>query len=449
MRTKILSGLFLAATSITAHADIAAATINQSHMLITLFSFFGVGILLAFTPCVLPMVPILSAILIGQEQKDSKRAFRLSLVFVLSMAVTYAFAGILAGYLGSTLQTIVQQPWIIISFSSLFVVMALAMFGCFNLTLPSSLQTKLHNANNVLKSGSYVGVAAMGILSTLIASPCVTAPLLSVLTFISQTGSATQGGLILFTLALGMGVPLILFGMGQSAILPKAGMWMNNIKNVFGIMILGLAIWMLSRIIPANITLYLWAALFIIGAISLGALNFTTEKRLPPVLHGTSMLALIYGMLLLAGAANGNENAFHPLRNTALVSTAVDTVRTPSSLFTYVDNMTALEKKIHDAKISHQPVMIEFFATWCPDCKKVDEDVLSSTEVQQNMKPFSRLRVDVSNRNAELSKMMEKYNVMGVPTMVFFNKDGKLFDAEHLKDGVTKESLLATLKQLS
>lgn len=448
MKTKIFLGIVLSILSISAHADIGVAAINQSHLLLTLMSFFGVGILLAFTPCVLPMVPILSAILIGQDQKNSGQAFRLSLVFVLSMAVTYAFAGLLAGYLGNTLQTIMQQPWIIVSFSLVFVVMALSMFGCFNLTLPSFLQTKLHHANNLLKSGSYIGVAAMGVLSTLIASPCVTAPLVSVLTFISQTGSATQGALILFSLALGMGMPLIAFGMGQSTLLPKAGVWMNHVKNIFGVMILGLAIWMLSRILPGNMTLFLWASLLIVSTVALGLLNFNAEKQLPPVIQGASMLAFIYGVLILVGAASGHTDLLHPLQ-VEQSSEAIDTPRPPSSLFTYVQTLPALQKKIQDAKLAHKPVMIEFFATWCPDCKEVDTNVLSSTEIRKKMKSFSTVRVDVSERNPQLAEIMAKYNVLGVPTMIFIDKQGQLFDADKLNNGITKDGLLATLEQLS
>src|SRR3990167_2312716 len=272
MKFNLWIGLLAAIVSVSAYADVASATINQSHMLLTLASFFAVGILLAFTPCVLPMVPILSAILIGQEEKNTRKAFRLSVVFVLSMALTYAVAGMLVGYLCSTLQTLMQQPWIIASFSMVFVLMALSMFGYFHLALPSILQSRFNRMHHRLHGGNDVSVAVMGVLSTLIASPCVTAPLVSVLTFISQTGSALQGGLILFVLALGMGVPLVLFGVGQATLLPKAGPWMEQIKSVFGAVILGMAIWMISRIIPAEITMLLWATLFIVSAVAFGAL---------------------------------------------------------------------------------------------------------------------------------------------------------------------------------
>jgi len=451
MQMKIILGILLATVSMSAHAETAMAAINQGHMLITLASFFGVGLLLAFTPCVLPMVPILSAILIGQEQKSSARSFRLSLVFVISMAVTYAAAGLLAGYLGSTLQTVMQQPWIIISFSLIFVLMALSMFGIFNIALPSFLQTKLHNTNNLLKSGSYIGVATMGVLSTLIASPCVTAPLLSVLTFISQTGNAIQGGLILFTLALGMGVPLLAFGMGQSAILPKVGNWMNKLKNLFGVMILGLAIWMASRILSETVTLFLWSSLLIVSSVAFGALDFHAEKRLPPVLHGVSILALVYGVFLLMSAATAHNNTPPNLSPKAAIpyNESITTPQQPSALFTYVTTLEELQQKIREAKQMHKPVMIEFFATWCPDCKAVDENVLSSIAIQNSMRAFVTLRVDASNSSAELSRMTKKFNVLGVPTMIFFDKHGRRMNTPQLDNDITLQGLQATLQQLS
>lgn len=448
MKLKLLVGALLCSAPILAFADTASISIYQSNMLLTMISFFGIGILLAFTPCVLPMIPILSAILVGQEQQGSGKAFRLSLVFVLSMAITYAFAGMLAGYFGSTIQTLMQQPWIIISFSLIFVVMALSMFGYLDLSLPAFLQNRIHSANNTLKSGSYVAVAIMGILSTLIASPCVTAPLLSVLTFISQTGSAVKGGFILFSLALGMGIPLILFGVGQARLLPKTGAWMTTIKNIFGVMILGLAIWMISRILPSNLTLFLWASLFIVSTVAFGALNFTVEKRLPPVMQGISILLLTYGIILLIGAASGHDKILNPLGITQNTENT-DSPRPPSSLFTYIQSLPQLEQKIIDAKKLNKPVMIEFFATWCSDCKKVDTDVLSDPNIRKIMKAFTTVRVDISERNPELSKMMQKYNVLGVPTMVFYNKKGELIHNDELNKEVTKEGLSTLLQQLS
>lgn len=436
--------IFIIATfiSITAHANTVSVLTNQSHLTVSLLSFFGIGVLLAFTPCVLPMVPILSAILVGQKQKDTRHAFGLSFIFVLSMALTYAIAGVLAGYFGSTIQTLLQTPTVIISFSLVFVVMALSMFNIFHLNMPRLLHSQAHKIQANLKHGSYVGVATMGILSTLIASPCITAPLISVLTYISQTGNSLYGGVILFVMALGMGLPLILFGIGQTALIPKTGPWMNDIKHIFGVMLLGLAIWMLSRVISPAVTMYLWSALLILSAVALGALDF--QKSIPVILKGIYALTFVFGCILLVGAAKGNNNILFPLLEDGAPSALSQ--RPPSALFKYADTQVDLDKKLNIAKQQNQAVLVEFFASWCPDCKKVDTQVLNDAEVRKAMHAITAIRVDVSERNPELAKMMERYNVYGVPTMIFFTRDGKF--VPNTDKEITKQGLIKQINQL-
>lgn len=427
--------------------------IDQTHLLFNVISFFGAGILLAFTPCVLPMIPILSSILVGNESKTTMRAFQLSLTFVLSMALTYAVAGMLVGYLGSTVQTALQIPWVIISFSFIFVVMALSMFGLFELKLPNFLQNYLHQKSNSQKSGSLLGVAVMGFLATLIASPCVTPPLISVLTYISQTGNALFGSIILFSLALGMGLPLLLFGIGQGALLPKSGVWMTKIKYVFGVMMLGLAIWMISRLIPGVITLFLWASLLIVSTIALGALDFHSEKKLPPFLHGVSFLALFYGCLLLVGAASGHEDVLKPLATMSMQiessQLASDRAVPPGDLFMHVNNVAELEKKLAHAKQNKRPVMIEFFASWCPSCRALDANVLSDLTIQKHLQNFMAIRVDITNKNDDLTKLMEYFHVVGTPTVIFYDRDGQKVNDDALNEELTKTSLDSVITRLS
>jgi len=406
---------------------------TQSHILLTLLSFFGAGVLLAFTPCVLPMVPILSAILAGEGRQGKKRAFQLSLVFVLSMALTYAGAGLLAGYFGGTVQTALQQPWAIGGFSAIFVLMALSMLGVLHLRLPRFLQNALQTSSAKQQGGTYWGVAAMGFLSTLLASPCVTAPLVSVLTYVSQTGHALWGGVILFSLALGMGLPLLLFGLGQGALLPKAGAWMEKIKQLFGLMMLGLAIWMGSRLLPGAVTLFLWAALLIVGTVVLGVFEIRVERKLPPFLQGFGVLGFLWGCLLLLGAASGHEQVWRPLSAT-LASRAA----TPASLFTSTATLKDLQEKLALAKKNKKPVLVEFFASWCSTCQEFDAQVLSDPDVQAHMKNFSALRVDLTTKNAALLEIMEHYQVFGTPTVLFFDREGKPVLAQPFQRGVSK-----------
>lgn len=449
MRNRILFILILLSLSMTAYAGTASTQLDQQNIWLSMLGFYGAGLLLAFTPCVLPMVPILSGILAGQKQAGTKRALQLSLIYVLSMALTYAVAGMLAGYLGSTVQTLMQQTWIITGFSLIFVLMALSMFGLFHLSMPSFITRHVHHAHNGLASNSNISAAIMGVLATLIASPCVTAPLLSVLTYISQSGSPLRGGAILFVLALGMGTPLILFGMGQSAVLPKTGMWMEQVRKLFGVMMLALAVWMMSRILPGIAVMFLWSGLLIISAVAFGALDFHAEKRLPPVMHGASVLVLMYGVFILAGAARGNDDLFAPLSATASVNVAqsANVKRPASSLFTYIDTLPKLQQKIAAATQLGKPVMIEFFATWCPVCKHVDADVLSNEQIRASMKSFVTIRVDLSERSPELARIMESYQVLGVPTLVFFDKQGKQVKLDESREITTSylQSILTSL----
>ncbi len=433
---------FIVFFSLSAAAS-AAAGLSADHLAISLLSYFGVGVLLAFTPCVLPMVPILSSIIIGQEQTSISRSFKLSLVFVLSMAFTYAIAGMMAGYLGSTLQTVMQVPSVIIGFSLVFVVMALTMFGALSFSLPRFISHPVMRVNQSLKGGGYVGVILMGVFSTLIASPCVTPPLLAILAYVGQSGNSVLGGLALFSLALGMGLPLLLVGVGQGALLPKSGVWMTYVKKLFGIMMLGLAVWMLSRILPDNITTLLWSALLIIGAVAMGVFNINPETKLPLLLHGVSVFVLIFGVVLLANVVTVNGFA-----NNILTQSEKHSAK-PNELFTSVINMDDLQNKLNAAKKNHQPVMIEFWASWCPACKSLDKNVLSNAEVQQGMKPFVNYRVDLTDKNDDLMQIVAYYQVYGTPSVVFYDRLGARYMTDAFDDGITKTGLMSVFKKLT
>ncbi|OGT45737.1 MAG: hypothetical protein A3E83_04705 [Gammaproteobacteria bacterium RIFCSPHIGHO2_12_FULL_41_20] len=441
---KIL--FFIITLTATAAYALPSVATDYSHLLFTLMSFFGLGILLAFTPCILPMVPILSGILVGQKNTNTFFAFKLSLVFVLGMAVTYALAGVAAGYLGSTIQTFMQSPWIITSFSLIFVAMALSMFGLFNLRVPKFILMRAQYLSEKQKSGTLWGVALMGVLSTLIASPCITAPMISVLTYISQTGNALLGGLILFTLSLGMGLPLILFGIGQGVLLPKAGAWMEKIKNFFGVIMLGLAIWMMSRLLPEDTTNLLWAMLIITSSVGFGALDFRYKKEKSHVIKGLSVLGLIYGMLLTIGIISGKGDFLHPLQITTAYARnqAIPTQK----LFYPISNLAELQQQLSLAKSMHKPAMIEFYASWCPDCRALDKNAFSNLRIQQLMQSFLVMRVDITHDNAELKQLRDRYHVYGVPSIIFYDKTGNQI-AMDLSQEPSKDLLEEQLTQIS
>ncbi|MDF1760217.1 MAG: protein-disulfide reductase DsbD [Coxiellaceae bacterium] len=447
MKQKFLLLLFglLASTSALAATP---ALVNPNHISLTLLAFFGAGILLAFTPCVLPMIPILSGIIVGQKKPSTFRTLQLSVVFVLSMAVTYAVAGVIAGYLGGTIQAALQVPWVIALFSAIFVVMALSMFGWFEFRLPSFIQNKIHHSSNKQTSGSLIGVAAMGVLSTLIASPCVTAPLVTVLTYIGETGNALLGGGILFSLALGMGVPLILFGLGEGVMLPRAGQWMYQVKALFGVMMLGVALWMLSRIIPMSVTMLLAAVLIIVSAVAFGALDF--KGNIHRIQRGISFSALVYGVILMVGVAQGDQSFWPPLAaHQAHIASPMAAVKPTEQLFTYVKTQAGLNRALASAKAAGKPAIVDFWADWCSDCAALDRGVLSNVTIQQQMQDFALIRVDVSKSNPELKAIEKAHKVYGIPAFVFYNKQGDELKQQQMSGEITQLSLSTTLKQLS
>lgn len=448
MKRLVILFLLLA----TASAEAATPMmVDPSHTGLTLLAFFGVGVLLAFTPCVFPMIPILSGIIVGQKKPTTASTLKLSVVFVLSMALTYALAGVAAGFLGSTIQTALQKPAVIIAFSLIFVVMALSMFGLFELRMPGFLQNKVNRMSDKQKSGSLWGVAVMGVLSTLIASPCVTAPLVSVLTYIGESGNAALGGLILFVLALGMGLPLILFGLGEGVLLPKAGQWMNQVKALFGVMMLGVAIWMLSRLVSMHVTVLLSALLLIVSAIAFGALDFKTPQ--PKLKQAVSFVALLYGSILMVGAAQGGERLWLPLQMTrpstvvASASTAVQTVKPVSELFQVVKTKADLLQALAAAKKSGKATVIDFWAGWCPDCRALDQGVLNQAAIQQAMSPYALIRVDITTDSPELKAIRKSYKVYGIPTLAFVDKKGQWLAKDNLSGEITALSLSQALKQ--
>jgi thiol:disulfide interchange protein DsbD len=404
--------------------DRIVRSLRQDSLGMTLLSFFGFGLLLSFTPCIFPMIPILSGIIVGHRHITSLRAFLLSLSYVVASALTYTVFGILAALFGSNLQTTFQQPWIIGLFSAVFVLLSLSMFGFYHLELPKSWQLKLHNSGERHRDGSLMGAAIMGALSSLIVGPCVAAPLAAALIYIGQTGDAVLGGSALFTMGLGMGVPLLLIGTSAGKLLPKAGDWLNSTKAVFGVVMLAVAAWMLSRILPPSITMLLWAMLLILPAIYLSALDPLPQDSSGwrKLWKGTGLMMLAYGLLLLIGFSSGNTNPLQPLQGIAIsqAQPAEAGIR-----FERVANLAELESRVREAGANRQIVMLDFYADWCISCKEMDAYTFTDPKVKSALAGMVLLQADVTKNSEEDKALLAKFNLIGPPAILFFGKDGR------------------------
>ncbi|HED16375.1 MAG TPA: protein-disulfide reductase DsbD [Gammaproteobacteria bacterium] len=390
--------------------------------------FFLAGLALAFTPCVFPMIPILSGIIAGQGDKiTTRKAFTLSLVYVLSVAVTYTIVGVIAGMSGANLTAAFQNPWILGSFATVFVALSLSMFGFYDLQMPGFIQSRLTNYSNKQQGGTLVGVAIMGLLSALIVGPCVAAPLAAALIFIAEKGSAVLGGVALFSMSIGMGVPLLIIGTGGGKLLPKAGPWMDAVKGVFGVTLLGVAVWMLERILPGEITMVLWAALLIVPAIYLGALEPIREATggWPRFWKGVGIMMLLYGVILMLGASTGNTDPLRPFHQMSAMSSASGSTSAKHSLpFKTVKSLDDLNREVAAASAQGKTVMLDFYADWCISCKEFDKYVFSDPEVQNMLANTVVLQADVTDNDDVDKALMKHYGIIGPPTILFYDKSG-------------------------
>lgn len=411
----------------------------EKHFIMLFLGFIGFGLLLAFTPCVLPMIPILSGIILGHGHHISHwKAFRLSLVYVLSMSITYAVAGLLIGYLGGTLQATFQKPWVIILFSIIFVLMALSMFGLYNLQPPQKFEAYIAKISGHQKQGSYIGVAIMGCLATLIISPCVTPALVAALGYVSQKGDMWQGAAALFATGLGMGIPLLLIGI-STKLVPHTGHWMTTVKSIVGVLLLAMAILMLSRILPGAIIMLLWALLLIGCAIYLGALTNGSKKGWANLWRGIGLALLIYGVILIIGAAMNHTDPLKPF-----------TAKTISTLpFQKIKTTDDLNHALALAKSQNKPVMLDFYADWCISCKEMERTTFSDEQIKLKLNDFMLLRADVTANDQSDKILMQKFNVIAPPTLIFFNSQGQELKTLEIVGAVGATKLLQTLDQVN
>ncbi|MCW8852086.1 MAG: protein-disulfide reductase DsbD, partial [Gammaproteobacteria bacterium] len=406
--------------------DEIANALRSGNTWLTLIIFFGAGLLLAFTPCVFPMIPILSGIIVGQgEEITTRKAFYLSLVYVLAMAFTYTIVGILVGLSGENIQAWFQNPWIIGSFAAIFVALSFSMFGFYELQMPASIQSKLVNISNSQQGGNIVGVAIMGFLSALIVGPCVTAPLVGALIYIAETGDAVLGGMALFSLSMGMGAPLLLIGASAGKFLPKAGAWMDAVKAVFGVLLLGLAIWLLERVAPAAATMALWAALIIVSAIYMGAMDSLAEgsSGWKKLWKGLGVLLLIYGIIILLGLASGNRNVYQPLKGLAGISGTASQVEHLN--FKQIKGVDGFNAELERANAAGKTVMLDFYADWCVSCKEMEAFTFSDPAVQKALDGVVLLQADVTPNDEKDTELYKHFGIIGPPSIMFFGTDGK------------------------
>lgn len=431
-----------------AEQDRLANTLRKGTFWGIVATFFGLGVLLAFTPCLFPMFPILSGIIVGQQHDlTTRRAFALSLMYVLGMAAAYTVAGILAALFGHNLQAALQNPWILSLFAIFFIALALAMFDVYAIQLPTSLQSKVSILSNRQKSGNLLGAGIMGLLSALIVGPCIAPPLAGALIYIGQTGDVWLGGTALFALSIGMGTPLLIIGTSAGSILPRAGAWMHHIKIIFGILLLGVAIVILERIVPPFVNMLLSGILLIGIAGYMEVLSPKSSIKINNWMrlqHSLGTVALIYGTLILIGAAAGGRNVLQPLRG-IFISNAHNSQL--ELTFQPIKTINELDRALTQASAQNRPVLLDFYADWCISCKELDLYTFTDPQVQRILEKFVLLKVDVTANDAAAQALLQqRFNLPGPPAIVLYNRQAQEISKLRMIGFITADKLLNHLR---
>jgi thiol:disulfide interchange protein DsbD len=415
-------------TAFVSEQDHLAALIRDGNLAAVLATFFGIGLLLSLTPCVLPMIPILSGIIVGQGEKvTAGRGFSLAFTYVQGMALTYAAAGaafVLA--FKQAPQAFFQQPWIVMLFVALFVALAFAMFGAYTLQMPSALQTRLTDVSNRQRTGSYLGCFVMGALSALVVTACVAPALIAALSVISQTGQVVRGAAALYVTGLGMGVPLLLVGASAGSLLPRVGPWMDTMKSLFGVLFLGVAIYFLQPLIPASVGMLLWSALAVIAGFWIFALKARDGGPAPAAVRAAGLLALVYGIILLIGVAAGSNDPLQPLSTLRANAGGGATATKESALaFETIKSLDDLNKRVAAAAAAGRPVMLDFYADWCTSCKEMERYTFSDAGVQAALSNAVLLHADVTKNDALDQELLKHFGIFGPPTIAFYGPGGE------------------------
>ena len=426
--------------------DLIAQSFLSDNLFIVLLSFFGFGLLLSLTPCVFPMIPILSSIIVSQPNHlmNAKKGFFLSLVYVLAMSLAYTIAGVLAALFGANLQASMQNPWVIACFSAVFILLALSMFGFYEIKMPLFIQNKIHKKTGEAQAQGVIGIAIMGFLSALIVGPCVAAPLAGALMYISQSGDVLLGGAALFVMSIGMGMPLLIIGTTAGKYLPRPGGWMQHVTAFFGVMLLVVALWMLSRIIPSEVTLLLYAVLFIATAISYGAIEPLVQFKWYHKLWKSAMVVLLlYGIALFIGFLSGANNPLSPFESFTKKAQSASILPAQEN-FTKVKSLEEVERL---TKGSDKIVMLDFYADWCVNCVEFDKFTFSDARVKAKLEKLTLLKADVTNNSNDDKALQKAFTIYGPPAILFF-KEGKELSEFRLVGFKNADEFLAHLEKI-
>jgi thiol:disulfide interchange protein DsbD len=417
-----------------------ASGLQQRALGWSLLVFFGLGLLLAFTPCSLPMLPILAGLIVGSGATP-KRGLALASSYVISMALVYAAMGVVAAMLGANLQALLQNPWLLGSFAAIFVLLALPMFGFFELQLPVAVRDRLENVSRNQRGGSLIGAGVLGALSGLLVGPCMTAPLAGALLYIAQSGNALHGGLILFAMGIGIGVPLLLLVTVGNRFMPKPGAWMNLVKGIFGFLFLATALLMLRPVLDESLWVGLCGALLLVAAYSAWKQS-DGFGRIAHLFGASSLLLGVWGSLLMIGAAGGSDDLFKPLQVFRASGTAVAAVPVGHEAFITINDPQALQRELDVAKAQGQWVLLDYYADWCVSCKVMEKQVFGKTRVLEALSDVRLLRLDVTADNAASRELLGRYKVPGPPSLLWIGADGEERRSQRITGEVDADTFL-------
>ena len=417
------------------------------------FLFLMMGLLLALTPCIFPMIPILSSIIVSQQSDDEEpsalKGFFISLVYVLSMAVTYTLVGVISGLLGADIQSAMQSPWVLTGFAVMFFALAISLFGYYEIQLPSKWQTKINAVSDGAQGSGLIGTIIMGFLSAFIIGPCVAPPLAGAVIFISQTGDALLGGIALFAMSMGMGLPLLLVGAGAGKFMPRPGGWMTVVSQTFGVVMLALSIFMLGKVLPSEMTILLWSLFFMGIAFYMGVFNDSSSKKgLKKLFQLFAFTSLIYGAILFVGFLTNAKSMLHPLEKLTSTSLAAGAVAAPTSKLDAKAGYS-IAKLQAEVKASTKPVIVDFRKDSCASCDELEAFTFSNAAVKEKFKQFTFIKIDVTANSDDEKALLKKYHAFGTPTILFFDKDNKNLEDKTIAGFINAEKFLKHLKTIN